>query len=251
MLILAAAICQALATGPVEPAVPPLWRIDINIAQSEVTGDLPEWRETSLAVGRHVDRNWAATARLESSERFDRNDLYGEARLGRAIGDASSAYLTIGLGPDAQFRPEVALRFGGAAWVAGSHDARTMLQVDSDWARYRTGETHALKIGMEQWFANGRASLNGRLIGLVDERGERRNGFVLGGSWLALDRVDLRATYADAPESDAGLTVDVRALALGATLEMSDTFSLRAWVTTEERGAYDRSELSLGAAWRL
>ncbi len=248
MLTLAAAICQALS-APVE--TPPQWRIDVNVAQSELTEDLPPWRETSLALGRRFNDDWAATARLEASERFGRDDVYGEVRVDRALGEASSAYLSVGVGPDAEFRPEAALRFGGAAWIAGSLDARTMLQVDLDWARYPTGETQALKIGAEQWFADGRASVNGRLIGLVDEQGDERSGFALGGSWRALDRLELRATYADAPESDEGFTVDVRALALGATLEVSDTFSLRAWVTQEEREPYARSELSLGAAWRL
>lgn len=250
MLSLAAAVCQTLAASPVEAAAPP-WRIDINIAQSALTADLPEWRETSLAVGRRFNDDWATTARLEASERFDRHDLYGEVRLDRALGEASSAYLTFGLGPNSEFRPEAAFRFGGAAWVAGLHGARTMLQVDLDWARYRSGGTQALKLGIEQWFASGRVSLNGRLIGLEDGRGEVRSGFVLGGSRRAGDRLDLRASYADAPESDQGLTVNVRALALGATLEVSDAFSLRAWATREERKAYDRSELSLGAAWRL
>lgn len=250
MLALAAAICQTLSASPVEAAAPP-WRIDINIAQSELTEDLPAWREISLAIGRRFNDGWAATARLEASERFGRNDFYGEVRVDRALGEASSAYVTLGLGPDAEFRPEVAFRFGGAAWIAGSHERRTMLQADLDWARYRSGEIQALKLGVEQWFASGRASLNGRLIGLQDERGEARGGFGLGGSWRASDRLDLRVSYADAPESDQGLTVDVRALALGATLDVSDTFLLRAWVTQEQREVYDRSELSLGAAWRL
>lgn len=251
MLALAAAICQTLAAAPVDAGDAPLWRIDINVAQSELTADLPEWRESSLAVGRRFNDGWAATARLEASERFSRNDLYGEARVDRALGSASSAYLALGLGHDAEFLPEAAFKLGGAAWIAGSIDARTMLMADLDWARYRSGETQALKIGVEQWFAGGRASLNGRLIELVDERGDRRSGYSLGGSWRALDRLDLRAIYADAPESDEGLTVDVRALAFVASLDVSDTFSLRASVTQEQREAYDRSELSLGAAWRL
>lgn len=252
MLPFAMAICQSLA-GPADAvAAAAPWRIDINIAQSELTEDLPAWRETLLAVGRGFNDGWAATARLEASERFDRNDLYGEVRVDRALGEASSAYLTLGLGPGAEFRPEAAFRFGGAAWVAGSHDARTTLQIDLDWARYsRAGEIQTLKVGVERWFADGRASLNGRWIGLLDDAREKRTGFSIGGSWRTHDRLDLRFIYADAPESDQGLTVEVRTLALGATLEVSDAFSLRAWVTSEERKAYDRSELSLGAAWRL
>jgi YaiO family outer membrane protein len=250
-LTLVAAFFQALAAAPVEIAEAPPWRIDINVAQSELSHDLPAWRETSLAVSRRLDHEWVATTRLDSNERFGRNDLYGEVQFDRAFGQASLGYVAIGVGPDAQFRPQAALRLGGAAWVAGSRNSRTMLQANLGWARYAAGDTHALNVGAEQWFADSRASLNGRLIAAVDEQGEARSGFALGGSWRARDRLDLRATYADAPESYEGRAVDVRTLALGATLEVSDNFLLRAWVTQEEREAYDRAELSLGAAWRL
>ena len=93
--------------------------------------------------------------------------------------------------------------------------------------------------------------MRSRWIATWDEFGEFRSGYALNGELRAADRWRLYAGWADAPESSEGVTIDVRALSLGVAVDLDDRTAIRLDGTKEDRGAYDRDEVSLGLTRRF
>lgn len=224
----------------------PLWRVDISASYSRLSKGLPPWREGSLSVGRTLADGANAGFGLEYADRFGRTDVYVEGRYGRR---ESWGGWTVALGgtPDADFRPEVQLRGGLDARLGGG----VSVLLDGSVARFPTGTVSSLQPGLAGEWADGRLRLEGRWINVIDETDEYRSGWAVRGTWAASPGVRLRAGYADAPESSDGATVDVKATSLGADFDVGERLTVRLNGVHEDRGAYERDELSVGLGWRF
>lgn len=227
-------------------ATPPPWRLDASAARSRLSGGLPDWTEARVSVSRRLGEGWDVGAAAEVTGRFDNTDVYIEARLDRAV-DGGAVYLALGGAPDADYRPEIALTAGGEVRLTD----RIAATLDASAARYPTGTVTGLHPGVRATLPGDRIELSARWINVRDENGVRRSGYAAGARWRATDRIALRAGYADAPESSEGATVDVKAWNLGADLDLTERVTLRVGLLSEDRGAYDREELSLGLGWRF
>lgn len=227
-------------------APPPQWRVEIAGARSSLSAGLPDWTETRVSVSRRLGEGWSAGVAVEATERFDNSDVYLEARLDRAF-DGGELYVALGGAPDADYRPEIALAAGGRTRLTD----RVSATLDASVARYPTGTVTGLHPGLRVDLPGDRVQLSARWINVRDENGDHRSGYAAQARWQATNRIAFRAGYADAPESSEGATVDVKAWNLGTDLDVTEHLTLRAGLLSEDRGAYEREELSLGLGWRF
>ncbi|MFN4040175.1 MAG: YaiO family outer membrane beta-barrel protein [Brevundimonas sp.] len=245
---------RAAAAAPDRPDVAALdralrpslaWRVDLDVSKSRLGADLPDWTEVRLGVVRALDERWTFAGSAEWTERFDNEDLLLEARLDRRFA-WGAAYAALGGAVEAQYRPEVSLRAGTDIRLSPTFSGT----LDTSVARFASGDVISLQPGLAADLVQGRVRLAARWINLWDEADEHRTGYSLSAQWAASDRLSLRLSHADAPETSEGVTVDVRAVSLGAEIGLTDQITLRLGALHEERGAYDRDAITLGLGWR-
>ena len=216
------------------------WRFDAGVARSTLSGGLPDWTEARLSLFRRQDATGIGLA-IEQARRFDREDLYVELQASHQTG-AVIWSLAVGGATNADFRPEQSVRAGaehyGKGWYVAGEAAH---------AEYTAGPVEKLGIRGARDVGAG-VRLQASAVAVRDENGEDRFGYGLGAVWQTAPRFALEANWSDAPESSDGMTVDVRSLVVGATLEPSPELRFRAGVTHEMRQAYDRTEVSIGLA---
>ena len=225
---------------------PPAWRVDLDVSKSRLGADLPDWTEVRLGAVRALDERWTVGGSAEWTERFDNDDLFLEARLDRRFAWGGT-YAALGGALEAEYRPEASLRAGTdirlSPMLSGTFDVST--------ARFASGDVTSLQPGLAADLAQGRVRLAARWINVWDEADQRRTGYALSAQWAATDRLRLRLDHADAPETSEGVTVDVRAISLGAEIGLTEQVSLRLGALHEDRGAYDREAITLGLGWRF
>lgn len=78
-----------------------------------------------------------------------------------------------------------------------------------------------------------------------DENRENHFGYGFGANWRLPAGPTLDAGWSDGAESSEGFTVEVQAVTVGATFEVSESVRLRAGLTHEMRDAFDRTEAGL------
>ncbi len=222
------------------------WRLDISTAYSDLSQGLDPWREATVTLSRRT-ADGTVSGTIEHVERFDRTDTYVEVRLDRAVG-RGTVYGALGGTPDADFRPEIALRAGGQMPVGIRGLATTL---DAGLARYAVGTVTTLQPGFEYTSSGGTMILGGRWINVWDERDTYRSGYSLRAVLAIQPSLRLRAGFADAPESSDGTTVDVRSTSLGMEVDVTERLTLRLNGLKEERTAYDRDEITLGFGVRF
>lgn len=235
---LRASILEARRAETTQPAHP--WRIDLTASRSDLTQNLPDWSLVGLAVGKRITARDALTGSLAWAERFDVEDVYAELRYDRRLGARSSGYVAVGGSPDAVFSPERILRAGGEAGLGANGLSATL---DTSAAYYVSGDVYTVIPGLRKSFAGDAARVGARVIFLRDETGETRTGWSVSGELDAGARTRLLAGYTDAPETSEGVTLDVRALAVGARFELDARTGLTTQVIREERSAYNRTEV--------
>ncbi|HEX8471288.1 MAG TPA: tetratricopeptide repeat protein [Brevundimonas sp.] len=225
---------------------PVRWRLDVSASYSDLSQNLPPWRESALTISRRTIHG-SVSGTIEHAERFRRQDTYFEGRLDRSLG-RGSVYGAVGGTPNADFRPEIAVRGGGQAPVFGQNLSATL---DVGVARYAVGVVSTVQPGVEYTTSGGALTVGARWIHLWDERDTYRSGYSLRALLAIRPSVRVRAGFADAPESSDGLTVDVRAASLGAEVDVNDRLTLRLNGLKEDRAAYDRDEITLGVGVRF
>ena len=239
----AAALVRSLSTAG---ARPPGWRIDATVSRSSLSEGLPDWSEARVGLGLSWGGGWSGSAAAEATERFDDRDFYIEARLDRRWG-RGGVYASVGGAPDANYRPEASLGLGGNFTLSG----RLVGTLDAGVARYVTGTVTTFQPGAIVQVVPAVWEVSARWIVVRDELGDLRDGYAAQSRWQATDRLALRLGYADAPETSEGFTVDVSAWSAGVDVNLTDLLVLRLGGVREDRGAYDRRELSLGLGLRF
>lgn len=222
----------------------PVWRLDVDVSKSRLGADLPDWTEARLGAVRVVDERWTLGAAAEWTERFGEDDLYVEARMDRRFG-RGGAYAALGGAMEAEYRPEISLRAGAEVRLSPIISGT----LDGSASRFASGDVTSLQPGLAADV--GQLRVAARWINVWDEADQRRTGYATSAQWAATDRLRLRLDHADAPETSEGVTVDVRAISVGAEIGLTDRVSLRLAALHEDRGAYDREAITIGLGWRF
>ncbi|WP_374471839.1 YaiO family outer membrane beta-barrel protein [Phenylobacterium sp.] len=226
-------------------AEPARWRLDLSLAGSELTAGLADWRRGAVGVTRRLDESRSVGVYVEHARQFGFEDTYAEATIAGRRG-----YVSVGASPDADFRPEWQVRGGvfgtprpiGAGWTAA-------VSVDASWAKYWSGEVRYVQPALT--LVRGQSWIYARWINSFDEREDYRSGYSVYGSLAAAPKVRLFAGWADAPESNQGVTLDVEAVSGGVSFDVNEGTTVRLDVVHEMRAAYDRTELAVGVTRRF
>ena len=232
--------------GQLRAAQASRWQADVDLGYSDLQGGRPSWREGSLLIGYRAESGTAVSGLLEYSERFNRADLYGEARVEQRLSDAASIYAAFGATPNADFRPRWQLSAGGAFKIRSGQNP-TLLTLEARQARYRPGSIQTVSPGIEQYIAGGKAWLTARLINVFDENGRHSHGWLGRGDLMASERLRLFAGAADAPDTSEGVVVDTFSIFGGVAYQMRGGTTFRLSLAHEDRETGgDRLQLGVG-----
>ncbi|RAK52548.1 YaiO family outer membrane beta-barrel protein [Phenylobacterium deserti] len=221
------------------------WRFDASVSRARVSGPLPDSTLATLALSRRLTSGVTLGGSTEYVRQFGRTDLYVEGFAANRLG-----YLALGGAPDADFRPEIAVRAGlaGKRWSI-SEGWTVQLGLDGSWARYPVGDVRSLH--PVATLARGEGfTLQARWINVLDEQDEYRDGYALGLGWQVAPRLRASLGWADAPESTQGVTTPLQAVSAGLQYDFGSAV-VRIGGAHEMRPAYDRDELTLAVSRRF
>jgi YaiO family outer membrane protein len=232
------------------PAPPPArrWRIDVDGSYSNVDGQ-PDWQSASVNLQYRASEATALALLSEATRRFERTDVYTEARVDHLFAAGSSIHLLAGGTPDADHRPSWQIGAGASIRLHGGGEA-TMAQVDFRLAHYPTGDVQILNSGIEQYIA-GRAWITLRWINVWD-RFNHSAGWLARFDYAVNDRLRLFAGAADAPDLSEGVVIDTSSLFGGISFDASDRLTLRLTLAHDDpAGPADRTTAAAGLGWRF
>lgn len=215
----------------------PAVRVGATVAHSELTQGLEDWNEAELWVSLRDGRR-SVGASIQAAERFGRSDVYTELRLGGA-NERTAWGVALGVTPDADFRPRAALRLE----LSTTETARLRLGGALSLSRYPAGEV--VKADMRVGRSFGALDLTALGVVVRDETGEVRTGYGVGVSAPISGRFRIGGAWSDAPESSEGVTLDVRTAALTLRANLGAGVDMTLGALHEDRGAYERNEVSL------
>ena len=115
--------------------------------------------------------------------------------------------------------------------------------LDGSVADYASGRVKSLQPGLVLT-AKGGSIFGLRLIETWDEFNKRRDGYAVRAETPLTKRVKILAGYADAAESDLGVTVPTRAVNGGVMIEMGKTTVLRVDAVREIRPTFARTDIT-------
>ncbi len=223
------------------------WRLDVTGSLSSLTNEQPAWREATVSLGRRLDERTSATVTVDDAEQFSQTNVYLQARVDLRLG-SGSAYVGVGGTPDATFRPDVAVLGGFNAAISHSVGV-TAFTLDASWARYPVGDVRAIDPGIEETL--GRLTLSAKWVNVIDENNMYSAGIIVGGVVSVTPKIQLRAGYSDAPDTELGVTERVKAVTAGGEYDLGRRVSLRLDVGHELYTAYDRNYVAIGTVWRF
>lgn len=227
----------------------PLWRLDIGGTHSWLDRTtLPDWSSQSVAVSRTVGAGRYVTGAAGRYRRFGTTDVELTAAAGMPLMKGVAGRIEAGVTPAADFLP----RWRLAPSVTANILAETALMLEGSVRHYATGTVSGFNIGGEQFFLERRLAVAGRFINSIDDTGKHLTGWSAAMTAIPADRLSVRASYADAPESDAGIVAATRSWSAGVGYDLTPNLSLRADFTHDNRtGGYLRDEVSIGIAVRF
>lgn len=225
--------------------VPP-WRFDLDASRSRLSQDLPDWSSERLGGSRRLDGRTTAGLSIERTERFGNEDVYLEGQLDWEWARAS-VFVAVGGAPGADYRAERAARIGGATPLGAGISA----SIEAGAARYATGTVRNFQPGLTATMASARLVLAGRWILVWDEQDRSRSGYAVRASAAVTDWSRVTLSYADAPETSEGVTVDVRATGIGLEVDLVERITARLTLIQEDRASYRRDEIAVGLGVRF
>ena len=221
------------------------WRVDLAAAHSDLTGGRAGWTDATAALTYRPDVATWLTASLEHAQQFGLSDDVFGLHAARRLSDGWSGGLGLAASPAANFRAHYQLQANALSpefWRFGSWGLA--LGVDGSLADYRPGLVKSVQPVL---VATSRAgpTISVRLIETWDEFNRRLDGYALRAEFPLAKRVRILVGYADAPESDLGVTVPTRAANAGLMVDVSKTTTLRIDGVREVRPTFDRTEVSV------
>ena len=198
------------------------------------TGFAPVGARATLSAMVDVEERQQTDRRL--ALRLDRRTVAGEV------------YAAVSATPKANFREKFGIASGFVHRVGHSIDA----SFDLRHARYTGVSVSVAEPGVRLRLANKKLVVSARWINLFRSDDGHRNGVAIRGDWhVKGDRV-LLAGAATYPDTEAGLTRQVRTVYAGGVIPVSDWLSFRLVGEYEHRVAsYTRRGVTISVVWRL
>ncbi len=225
-------------TSATDNAVP-RWRIDAGYLHSRFSRlNLEDWREGFLRVEHRWPSRTALSVRVDTSNRFDTTETAVGAGISQHFNPGLYGYLEGSVAPSADFLPRWSVATGGRARVVKDHGrfGPLLLTADLRHRSYTLGDTQNIDPGIELYGVGGRIWLTGKWINAYDrESGSRLAGWYARADWQAAAPFRLFVGLSDAPETEAGLTVDTETVFGGLAIDLTPAVRLNADLAREDR----------------
>lgn len=235
----ARALRRQMAEAPA-PQTSRNWRADAAIGYNRLSNDLPAWTEAQLGLTYSLDATSAIGGDIQYARRFETTDIFAALRYAKTFQNGSSWFVMAGGATDADFRPEMQVMSGGELPLAAAENSQVELwgNLSGTLARYASGNVESANVGLQLRIDEDRYRLGTNLLWLSDETGTSRTGTILNAEWQVIDQLRLLASFAEAPETSDGRTLDVTSTSLGARFSVGDIgFQVSAMV--DDRQFYD------------
>ncbi len=210
-----------------------------------VAGPSRRWKGATLAGAARIDDRVTISGAVEYEKRLQ-SDVRFAMRYDRSD-EGVDVYAAIAAVPDADFRERWSVAAGGA--VALANDWTLLL--DARYARYATTSIVALQPGI-RYRPVPALALTAQAINLFEDDGSHRFGGALRGDYDFGGDRSVFAIAARYPDTEAGITRQLRSLAVGGALPIAPNAMLRLSVGDERREAsYRRQSVALGLSWKF
>ena len=216
-------------------------KASLIVTHSTLTQNLPDWVSVSPGLAWQMSDTISVDTSLLYAERFNNSNT--SVRVGAAKRTGFGyVRMEVGGGANTTFLPRNTLLLG-----AGARTPAKGLEVSADvrTSEYESGRVTSVVPHALYTFMGGSVEAGAYYINVWDENDQHRSGYRLRSTLRPTRQWALHGDYADAPESSDGITVDVRSVAAGLEVRMSEAGAIRLTVAKELRNAYDRTDVSL------
>ncbi len=218
----------------------------LAFSQTELqSGATQSWSNQSASATFGRAAGLRATVGVEREERVA-VDTRASVRLD--FGDSDRRFFVAGsLTPDADFRERWSLAAGSEFTISD----RSAVLFDARFANYRNSEILVLRPGLRQRLGD-RFTVTAHAINLFGGGEDYRIGGSLRGDLRLDGGAGLYAIAASYPDTEAGVTRQLRSVALGSFFRLSDRLTARIAGEYESRKqSYDRSAVIVGLGWNF
>ncbi len=225
------------------------WRLDLGASASDLSGDLPSWKEGTVQLSRKVSPDVRVAAAVRTAERFGAADSYFEARIDYRLNPKIRTWLFAGSTPFADFLPVSALGIGASAEAGHGQGwfGPSVLSGEFAYYHYRGDDVIRINPAVQLYLLEGRAWVTLQIIATSSQIAGWSSGYVARGDLQLNDRLRIFAGYGDAPDLSDGEIISSRSLFGGMSIAISDRVSAVLSLTrTGLKGAYWRNEAGLG-----
>ncbi len=217
----------------------PRWRIDAGYMHSEFSRlNLEDWREGFIRVEHRWPSRTALSLRVDTSNRFGTTETSVGAGIAQHFNPGLYGYLEGSVSPAADFLPRWTAAVGGNVRVVEDHGpfGPLLLTADLRHKSYTAGEIQNADPGIVLYGFDGRVWLTGKWINAFDRDTDSRLAGWYGRADLQVaSPVRLFGGLSDAPETEAGFTVDTRSVFGGLAVDLTPSVRLNADLAREDR----------------
>lgn len=208
-------------------------------------GGSSTWKSIGGTAFARVGSRSTVSGTVDYEERAS-SDVRLGIRLDRRIG-RGDLFVAASLTPHADFREKYNLSVGGELPVAANVD----LLFDLRYAEYNANGITTLRPAL-RFRATPRFSLTAQWINLFQKEGGYRSGFSARTDYALESGGSLYLGAATYPDTEAGITRQVRSAFAGLGVPLTDSLTLRGAVEYDNRHrSYERKAITIGLGWRF
>lgn len=226
------------------------WRVDATASYSRLSNGIAPWREWDIAAGRQLEFGTGVSVALEQTSRFGQSNTYVSGTVSQRVG-RGAVFIAYGGSPNATYRARHAIQAGFTAPPLLLPDKVNLVgEVDVSWSHYPAGVVYSIQPAATLNLTDA-LSATARYVHTVNERRQTLTGYIFTANATLASRYHFSAGYASAPDSSAGVTVNVESYSFGAAIDLTSASTLRLNTTHEDRGTYTRDDYVLGLTHRF
>jgi YaiO family outer membrane protein len=232
---------RAAARGDTEAAgnTVPRWRIDAGYVHSQFSRlNLEDWREGFIRIEHRWPSRTALSLRVDTSNRFGTTESSVGAGIAQRFNPGLYGYLEGSVAPSADFLPRWAAALGGGGRIVGDRGpfGPLLLTADLRQRSYTAGDVQNIDPGIVLYGFGGRVWLTAKWINAFDrETDTRLAGWYGRADWQAASPLRVYGGSSDAPETEAGFTVDTQSVFGGLAVDLHPSVRLNADIAREDR----------------
>lgn len=237
------------ARQPAQPARrPAVASLSQSVSAVRIGGASRTWYEAVVALGVPVGAGTTISGQVDRESRSGAIDTRMELRLDRRVNGLGGLWVAAATTPHADFRERWSVSGGGEAAITPV----IAVTFDARYADYAATSVVVASPGLRIHDRDERLSLAVRQISLWADNDSYRSGWTLRGEAQAAPHLRIVAGGATYPDTEAGVTRQVRSGFAGLVADVAGRLTLRATYEHENRAqSYTRDSAILAASIRF